>query len=86
MCDESWPLDNFYNVGTGEKTTLAELAQLLVDLTQFDGEIAYAARSQATLVRNRIGCPMKAKEEINFEAKIGLSDGLLQLINWRHCP
>ncbi|RMH31066.1 MAG: NAD-dependent epimerase/dehydratase family protein, partial [Nitrospirae bacterium] len=49
--------DRFYNVGTGKRTTLRELAEMLLELTGCEREIQYAPRSQATLVRNRIGCP-----------------------------
>ena len=37
-----------------------------------------------TFVKNRIGCPVKAKTEIGFEAKIELRQGLLDLIEWRN--
>jgi len=75
--------DEFYNVGTGKKTSLKRLAQMLIDLTNCSKEIQYAPNSQATLVRNRIGDPVKAMKEIDFQAKIGLEDGLNRLIEWR---
>ena len=34
-------------------------------------------------MRNRIGSPKRAKEEIAFEAQIDLDDGLKRLIDWR---
>jgi UDP-glucose 4-epimerase len=34
-------------------------------------------------VRNRIGCPKKASEEIRFTATIDLREGLKRLIEWR---
>ena len=37
-----------------------------------------------TFVKNRIGCPVKARKEIGFEAKIELRQGLLDLIEWRN--
>ncbi len=76
-------VDRFYNVGTGKRTSLKELAEMLVDLTGTDQEIQYAPRSQATLVRNRIGCPKRAKDEIAFDAEIELREGLQKLIDWR---
>jgi UDP-glucose 4-epimerase len=75
--------DRFYNVGTGRRTSLKELAELLIELTGCQKPIQYAPRSQATLVRNRIGCPKRAKEEIGFNAAIGLKSGLTCLIEWR---
>jgi UDP-glucose 4-epimerase len=76
-------VDRFYNVGTGKRTSLKELAEKLVELTGCEKEIKYAPRSQATLVRNRIGCPRRAKEEIGFEARIDLEEGLRRVIEWR---
>jgi UDP-glucose 4-epimerase len=75
--------DTFYNVGTGRRTSLKELAELLLVLTGCTMPIQYAPRSQATLVRNRIGSPRKAREELGFEAGIPLREGLQRLIDWR---
>ena len=75
--------DQFYNVGTGKRTSLKELAEMLVVLTNSKQPIQYAPRSQATLVRNRIGCPKKATKEIGFTAEIDLNEGIKRLIDWR---
>ena len=75
--------DEFYNVGTGTRTSLKELAEKLLHLTGCNKEIQYAPRSQATLVKNRIGSPVKAAREINFTAEIELDEGLRRLIEWR---
>ena len=76
-------VDQFYNVGTGKRTSLKQLAEMLLDLTGCDKPITYAPRSQATLVRNRIGSPKKASREINFTSGIDLREGLQRLIEWR---
>jgi len=75
--------DENYNVGTGIRTPLKELAELLVELTGCANPIQYAPRSQATLVKNRVGDPTKATDEIGFTAKIQLREGLQKLIDWR---
>ncbi len=75
--------DEFYNVGTGTRTSLKELAEKLLNLTGCNEEIQYAPRSQATLVKNRIGSPIKATEEIGFTAELDLDEGLRRLIEWR---
>lgn len=75
--------DQFYNVGTGVRTSLKELAELIIEITGCSKPVNYAPRSQATLVRNRIGCPKKASAEINFTAAIDLREGLKRLIEWR---
>lgn len=75
--------DAFYNVGTGKRTSLKELAELLLELTGCGKPINYAPRSQATLVRNRVGSPGKASAEISFTATLDLREGLKRLIEWR---
>jgi UDP-glucose 4-epimerase len=75
--------DRFYNVGTGRRTSLRELAEMLLELTGSREAIKIAPRSQATLVRNRIGSPVRASEEIGFRARIELREGLKRLMDWR---
>ena len=54
--------------GTGKRTSLKQIAEKLLNLTGSNQPINYAPRSQATLVRNRIGSPKRAQEEIGFTA------------------
>jgi UDP-glucose 4-epimerase len=75
--------DRFYNVGTGKRTSLKELAEMLLNLTGCNQPIQYAPRSQATLVRNRIGSAKRATDEIGFTAEVPLDKGLADLIAWR---
>lgn len=75
--------DSFYNVGTGKITSLKDLAEILLKLTESTNTINYAKRSTATLVKNRIGCPKKAIKEIGFKSNITLIEGLKKLISWR---
>lgn len=80
---EADTVDCFYNVGTGRRTSLKDLAELLIQITGCNQPIQYKPRSQTTLVRNRIGSPVRAKAEIGFESRIDLRDGLVRLIDWR---
>ena len=77
-------VDRFYNVGTGGRTSLRQLAELLVDITGCEKPIAYEPRSQATLVRNRVGSAVRARDELGFTASVELRDGLERLVAWRH--
>ena len=76
-------VDQNYNVGTGKRTSLKELAEMLLELTGSEQQISYAERSTATLVKNRIGDPRRAAEGIGYEAQISLEEGLKRLIDWR---
>lgn len=75
--------DSFYNVGTGLRTSLKELAEMIIKLTDSNLKIEYKDREQATFVKNRIGCPIKAAKEIDFKARLELEEGLIRLIKWR---
>ena len=72
-----------YNVGTGIKTSLAQLAQKLLDLTNSDFKINFIDRPQSKLVRSRIADPSNALDEIGFKAETNLDTGLKALIDWR---
>ena len=74
--------DQYYNVGTGVKTTIKELVQMILNITGIDTDIQYKIGGQ-TFVKNRIGCTIKSSEELNFNYSIRLKDGLKQLIEWR---
>lgn len=78
-CDAT---DAFYNVGTGIRTSVRELAELLLELTGSPLGLAYEPAG-TTFVKNRIGCPRKAREELGFEATTDLRGGLSRLIEWR---
>jgi UDP-glucose 4-epimerase len=75
--------DRFYNVGTGRRTSLKELAEMLLELRGCEQPITFAPRSSATLVRNRIGSPDRAAAELDFVARVDLRGGLQRLIEWR---
>ena len=76
-------VDQFYNVGTGIRTTIKALAEMILELTHSDQSIQYEP-SGTTFVKNRIGCPKKSSCEIDFNASTHLRQGLQQLIQWRN--
>ena len=76
-------VDCFYNIGTGRRTTLKQLAEILLELTGCRHPIHYGPRGHASLVRNRIGSTKLASREIGFDTTVDLRDGLTQLIQWR---
>jgi UDP-glucose 4-epimerase len=74
--------DTFYNVGRGIKTTIKELAELVLEVTGSNASVEYLPEG-TTFVKNRIGCPKKAEKEIGFKAQVELKQGIQHLINWR---
>ncbi len=75
-------VDEFYNVGTGIRTSIKELAELILKITGSNLSVQYESAG-LTFVKNRIGCPNKAIDQIGFKANVTLEEGLKQLIQWR---
>ena len=83
---ESDAIDEFYNVGTGVQTSIKELCDSILDLKESELEVTYNpynADDARRLVQNRIGCPKKASEDLDFNYKYDLRTGLQRLIDWR---
>jgi UDP-glucose 4-epimerase len=70
-------------VGRGVKTTIKELAELVLDVTGSNLQVQYELGG-ITFVKNRVGCPKKAASELGFVGKVELRDGLKRLIEWRN--
>lgn len=75
-------VDRFYNVGTGLRTSIAELAALLLKITGSDVGIRHEPGG-LTFVKNRVGSPDRAAAEIGFEATVDLETGLRSVVEWR---
>jgi len=75
--------DDFYNVGMGTRTSIKELVELILDVTQCGLEIQYEPAG-LTFVTHRIGSTEKAEKGIDFTATTNLREGLIKLIQWRN--
>ncbi|MGE0144789.1 MAG: SDR family NAD(P)-dependent oxidoreductase [Planctomycetota bacterium] len=71
-----------YNVGRGIGTSIKELTELLLALTESKLQIQYEPAGQ-TFVTNRIGSTAKAEADLGFRWSVGLEDGMKSLIRWR---
>ncbi|MFB6346330.1 MAG: NAD-dependent epimerase/dehydratase family protein [bacterium] len=76
--------DEFYNVGRGVETTIKELAELILDITDSSLDIEYREDEGETFVTKRVGSTGKARTDLNFEATTELKQGMKQLIEWRN--
>ena len=75
-------VDRFYNIGTGVRTSIKELVDMVIELTQFRQVPRYEPAG-LTFVKNRIGSPERAAAELGFKAQVQLREGLQKLISWR---
>ncbi len=72
----------FYNVGRGIKTSIKELTELIIKISDSDLPIKYEPAGQ-TFVTNRVGDPIAAEKDLGFKWTVGLEDGLRKLVEWR---
>lgn len=79
------PVSNtVFNVGAGREVSVRELAEILLELTDYrDIEPSFQPGSHVGEARRRVADTRYAKEQLGFEARIGLSEGLRRLIAWR---
>ena len=73
-------------MGTGVQTSIEDLCDLLLKLTDSDLTVTYkpySAEDIRRLVQNRIGSPVKAAHDLGFVYRDSLEEGLQALIAWR---
>ena len=80
MCAEA--SGELYNVGRGEGTSLLELARLLQRLFGHAGAIEHQPAAQS-FVTHRIGSTEKAARDLGWRWRIGLEEGMRDLVAWR---
>jgi UDP-glucose 4-epimerase len=72
----------FYNVGRGIKTTIKELAEMILRIKDSHLQIKYEPAGQ-TFVTTRVGDPVAAEKDLGFKWSVDLEEGLRRLIEWR---
>ncbi|CAN5393862.1 NAD-dependent epimerase/dehydratase family protein [soil metagenome] len=75
-----------YNSGTEIQTSIKQLCDLILEMKNSDLKVTYNPYSEddaRQLVQNRIGSAKKAKNDLGFEYKYNLKEGLGKLIEWR---
>lgn len=69
------------NLGAGHEITIRQLAELLRELTGFEGELEWDATQPDGQPRRSLDVS-RAKREFGFLAKTSLADGLRRTIEW----
>ncbi|PHQ40802.1 hypothetical protein Z052_18195 [Halorubrum sp. C191] len=64
-----------YNIGRGEQTSIAELAETICDITDTDSEVTYTDPRPGD-IEESVADISKAKEELGFEPTVSLREGL----------
>ena len=73
----------FYNVGTGVKTSIRTLVQKVIDSYPSDLQPNFIQMPNRPYVNNRVGNVNKIEKELGFKAKVTLELGLKDLVNYR---
>jgi UDP-glucose 4-epimerase len=68
------------NLGSGEMTSIANLAEILVDIVGSDESPEYVDRD--VLVSERKASTERAREELGFETQIPIQEGLEDVVDW----
>jgi GDP-L-fucose synthase len=75
------------NLGTGVETSIRELAEMIADVTGFEGEITWDTSMPNGQPRRSLD-PSRAEELFGFRAKVSLREGIEQTVAWyqKHAP
>jgi UDP-glucose 4-epimerase len=75
--------DQVFNVGSGEETSLAQLAAALTKVMgRPDLKPEYGPERKVNPVARRLASVDDARRMLGFETTIGLEDGLRELVDW----
>lgn len=74
--------DAVFNVASGVETSLLGLAEALLRAMDSDLEVEFGPERAVNGVTRRLADTSAAREQLGFEATVGLEDGLRRLVDW----
>jgi UDP-glucose 4-epimerase len=74
--------DRVFNVASGEETSLRGLADVLLEAMNSDLDVEHGPERAVNGVTRRLASTAAARDELGFEATIGLKEGLTRLVEW----
>ncbi len=74
--------DEVFNIATGVETTLNQLCETLLELTESPLQPEYRPARAVANVTRRCACTEKAVRLLGFHAAVNLEEGLRRLIGW----
>lgn len=74
--------EGVYNIASGTETSLLELAEALLRAMDSDLPVEHGPERAVNGVVRRLADVSAAREDLGFEATIGLEDGLRLLVEW----
>ena len=74
--------EGLYNIASGTETTLLGLAEALLRAMDSDLEVEHGPDRVVNGVARRLASTTAARDDLGFEAQVGLEDGLRELVEW----
>jgi len=74
--------DAVFNVACGVETSLVELADMLLKVMESDLPVEHGPERGVNKVPRRIADTSLAREQLGFEAEVGIEEGLRLLVDW----
>ena len=74
--------DVTFNVASGVETSLRELADMLLNVMESDLPVEHGPERGVNKVPRRLADTTSAREQLGFEAEVGVEDGLRRLVDW----
>ena len=75
-----------FNVGSGEETSLLQLAEALLRVMGSDLDVEHGEERKVNAVRRRLADVSEASRELGFAARVSLEEGLRRLVEWQRKP
>lgn len=76
--------DDYFNLGTGVQTSLNELCDLVLKITNSSLRPEHREARAVANVQRRRAATEKAERILGFKAQVSLEEGLRHLVQWRH--
>ena len=74
--------DGVYNIASGSETSLLDLARTLLRAMDSDLSVEHGPERAVNGVARRLADTTAARDDLGFEATVGLEDGLRRLVAW----
>ena len=71
-----------FNIGSGTETSLVDLARSLLRVMGSDLTVAHGPERAVNGVARRLADVRAARDHLGFDARVGLDEGLRQLVEW----
>lgn len=82
LAAQSDVVEGTYNIASGNETSLLELAEALLRVMGSDLDVEFGPARTVNNVARRLADVTAAREDLGFEATIGIEEGLRQLVDW----